>query len=92
MLEVEAAFLILTKDQDQVFSIISELITNKGYNYNKNGIRIIHDTYFDTKNNLLKQTGMALRIRNINEHFFKITLKILENSTEHYSKRIEIED
>ena len=92
MLEVEAAFIILTKDQDLVFSIISDLIINKGYNYNKNGIQIIQDTYFDTKNNLLKQTGIALRIRNINEHFFKITLKILENSTEHYSKRIEIED
>lgn len=78
MLEVEAAFIILTKDQDQVLSIISELITNKGYNYNKKGIQIIHDTYFDTKNYLLKQTGIALRIRVINEHFVKITLKILE--------------
>ena len=92
MLEVEAAFIILTKDQDQVFSIISELITNKGYNFNKKGFQIIHDTYFDTKNDLLKQSGIALRIRNINERSFKITLKILENSNEHYSKRIEIED
>jgi uncharacterized protein YjbK len=90
--EVEAALIILSKDEDQVFRIISKLITDKGYNYKKNGIQIIHDTYFDTKNDLLKQNGIALRIRNINEHIFKITLKILQNSTEHYAKRVEIED
>ncbi len=92
MSEVEAALIILSKNEEEVFSIIRELITNQGYNYKKNGIQIIHDTYFDTKNDLLIQNGIALRIRNINEEFFKITLKILQNSTEHYSKRIEIED
>jgi uncharacterized protein YjbK len=89
--EVETALIILSKDYDQIFNVINELITKKGYRTKTNGIQIIHDTYFDTKDEILKKNGIALRIRDINE-VFKITLKILQNTTENYSKRIEIED
>ena len=58
----------------------------------KNGIQIIHDTYFDTKDEILKKNKIALRIRDINEQISKITLKIVQNTTENYSKRVEIED
>lgn len=92
MLEVETALIILSKDYDQIFNVISELISNKGYRTKKNGIQIIHDTYFDTKDEILKKNKIALRIRDINEHVSKITLKILQDTTENYSKRIEIED
>jgi adenylate cyclase class IV len=90
--EVETALIILSKDYDQIFNVIDGLISNKGYITKKNGIQIIHDTYFDTKDEILKKNEIALRIRDINEQISKITLKILQNTTENYSKRIEIED
>ena len=92
MSEVETALIILSKDYDQIFNVIDGLISNKGYITKKNGIQIIHDTYFDTKDEILKKNKIALRIRDINEQISKITLKILQNTTENYSKRIEIED
>jgi adenylate cyclase class IV len=90
--EVETALIILSKDHDQIFNVIDELISNKGYRTRKNGIQIINDTYFDTKDEILKKNEIALRIRDINKQVSKITLKILQNTTENYSKRIEIED
>jgi adenylate cyclase class IV len=90
--EVETAFIILSKDYDQIFNVIDELISNKGYRTKKNGIQIIHDAYFDTKDEILKKNEIALRIRDIDEQVSKITLKILQNTTENYSERIEIED
>ena len=92
MSEVETAFIILSKDYDQLFGVIDELISSKGYRTQKNGIQIIHDTYFDTKDEILKKNEIALRIRIIDEQVSKITLKILQNTTENYSERIEIED
>jgi inorganic triphosphatase YgiF len=90
--EVETAFIILSKDYDQIFNVIDELISNKGYRTENNGIQIIHDTYFDTKDEILKKNEIALRIRNIDKNVPKITLKILQNTTENYSERIEIEN
>jgi uncharacterized protein YjbK len=90
--EVETAFIILSKDYDQLFGVIDELISSKGYRTKKKGIQIIHDTYFDTKDEILKKNEIALRIRIIDEQVSKITLKILQNTTENYSERIEIED
>jgi CYTH domain len=90
--EVESAFIILSKDYDQLYNVIEKLISNKGYRIKKNGIQIIHDTYFDTKDEILKKNNIALRIRNIDKEVSKITLKILQNTTENYSERIEIED
>jgi uncharacterized protein YjbK len=92
MSEVETALIILSKDYDQLFNVIDELITSKGFRTQKNGIQIIHDTYFDTKDEILKKNEIALRIRIIDEQVSKITLKILQNTTENYSERIEIED
>lgn len=92
MSEVETAFIILSKDYDQIFNVIDELISNKGYRTENNGIQIIHDTYFDTKDEILKKNEIALRIRNIDKNVPKITLKILQNTTENYSERIEIEN
>jgi len=90
--EVETAFIILSKDYDQLFNVIDEFISNKGYRTKKNGIQIIDDTYFDTEDEILKKNEIALRIRIIDEQVYKITLKILQNTTENYSERIEIED
>jgi hypothetical protein len=53
--EVETALIILSKDYDQIFNVIDELICNKGYRAKTNGIQIIHDTYFDTKDEILKK-------------------------------------
>ncbi|HEX2405835.1 MAG TPA: CYTH domain-containing protein, partial [Nitrososphaeraceae archaeon] len=92
MSEVETALIILSKDYDQIFNVIDELIYNKGYRTKTNGIQIIHDTYFDTKDEILKKNEIALRIRDIDEQVSKITLKIIQNTTENYSERIEIED
>ena len=55
MSEVETALIILSKDYDQLFNVIDELSTSKGYRTQKNGIQIIHDTYFDTKYEILKK-------------------------------------
>jgi uncharacterized protein YjbK len=90
--EVETALIILSKDYDQLFNVIDELISRQGYRTKKNGIQIIHDTYFDTKDEILQKNEIALRIRIIDEQVSKITLKILQNTTENYSERIEIED
>jgi inorganic triphosphatase YgiF len=90
--EVETAFIILSKDYDQIFNVIDGLISNRGYRTKNNGKQIIHDTYFDTKDEILKKNEVALRIRNINKQVSKITLKILQNTTENYSERIEIEN
>ena len=38
--------------------------------------KVIHDTYFDTKDEILKKNEIALRIREIDEQVTKITLKI----------------
>ena len=92
MSEVETAFIILSKDYGQLFNVIDKLISNKGYRTKKNGIQIIHDTYFDTKDEILKKNEIALRIRIIDKQVSKITLKILQNTTENYSERIEIEN
>ena len=92
MSEVETAFIILSKDYDQLFNVIDEFISSKGYRTKKNGIQIIDDTYFDTEDEILKKNEIALRIRIIDEQVYKITLKILQNTTENYSERIEIED
>lgn len=92
MSEVETALIILSKDYDQLFNVIDELISRKGYRTKKNGIQVIHDTYFDTKDEILQKNEIALRIRIIDEQVSKITLKILQNTTENYSERIEIED
>ena len=40
----------------------------------------------------MKKNEIALRIRNIDKNVPKITLKILQNTTENYSERIEIEN
>jgi len=90
--EVETAFIILSKDYDQLFNVIDEFISSKGYRTKKNGFQIIDDTYFDTEDEILKKNEIALRIRIIDEQVYKITLKILQNTTENYSERIEIED
>ena len=92
MSEVETAFIVLLKDYDQLFNVIDELISSKGYRTKKLGIQIIHDTYFDTEDEILRKNEIALRIRIIDEQVSKITLKILQNTTENYSERIEIED
>ena len=92
MSEVETSFIILSKDYDQIFNVIERLISSKGYRIKKNGIQIIHDTYFDTKDEILKKNEIALRIRDIDKQVSKITLKILQNTTENYSERMEIEN
>jgi len=90
--EIETAFMILSKNYDQIFTIIDRLISDEGYKTEKNGIQIIHDTYFDTKDEILKNHESALRIREIDKQDSIITLKILKNTTKNYSERIELED
>ena len=92
MSEIETAFMILSKNYDQIFTIIDQLISDEGYKTDKNGIQIIDDTYFDTKDEILKNHESALRIREIDKQGSIITLKILKNTTKNYSERIEIED
>ena len=82
--------MILSKNYDQIFNIIDQLISDEGYKTEKNGIQIIHDTYFDTKDEILKNHESALRIREINKQDSIISLKILKNTTKNYSERIEI--
>ena len=84
--------MILSNNYDQIFTIIDQLISDEGYKTEKNGIQIIHDTYFDTEDEILKNHESALRIREINKQDSIITLKILKNTTKNYSERIEIED
>jgi inorganic triphosphatase YgiF len=71
--------MILSNNYDQIFTIIDQLISDEGYKTEKNGIQIIHDTYFDTKDEILKNHESALRIREINKQDSIITLKILKN-------------
>ena len=92
MSEIETAFIILSKNYNQIFNVIDQLIFSEGYKAKKNGIQIIHDTYFDTKDEILKKNDIALRIREIDEKVSKITLKILKTTTNNYSERIEIEE
>ena len=92
MSEVETAFIIHSTKHDEIFNVIDQLIISEGYLAKKNGIQIIHDTYFDTKDEILKKNEIALRIREIDEQVTKITLKKLIHTTENYSERIEIED
>ena len=84
--------MILSKNYDQIFTIVDQLISDEGYKTDKNGIQIIYDTYFDTKDEILKNHESALRIREIDKQDSIITLKILKNTTKNYSERIEIED
>ena len=90
--EIETAFMILSKNFDQVFDIVDQLISDEGFKTDKIGIQIIQDTYFDTKDEILKNHNSALRIREIDKQGSIITLKILKNTTKNYSERIEIED
>ena len=90
--EIETAFMILSKNYDKIFTIIDQLICEEGFKTEINGIQIIHDTYFDTKDEILKKHESALRIRKIDKQDSLITLKILKNTTKNYSERIEIED
>ncbi len=92
MSEIETTFIILSKNYDQIFNIIDQLISDEGYNTEKNGIQIIHDTYFDTKDEILKNHESALRIRKIEKQDSIISLKILKNTTKNYSESIELED
>ncbi len=92
MSEIETTFIILSKNYDQIFNIIDQLISDEGYKTEKNGIQIIYDTYFDTKDEILKNHESALRIRKIEKQDSIITLKILKNTTKNYSERIELED
>ena len=84
--------MILSKNYNQIFTIINQLISEEGYKTEKNGIQTIHDTYFDTEDEILKNHKIALRIREINKQDSIITLKIIKNTTKNYSERIEIED
>jgi inorganic triphosphatase YgiF len=90
--EIETAFMILSTNYDQIFTIIDQLISDEGYKTEKNGIQTIHDTYFDTKDEILKNHESALRIREIDKQDSIITLKMLKNTTKNYSERIELED
>lgn len=92
MSEVETAFIIHSTNYDQIFNVIDQLIVSEGYIAKKNGIQLIHDTYFDTKDEILKKNEIALRIREIDEQVTNITLKKLKKTTKNYSERIEIED
>ena len=67
--------MILSTNYDQIFTTIDQLISDEGYKTERNGIQIIHDTYFDTKDEILKKNEIALRIREIDEQVSKITLK-----------------
>ena len=58
MSEIETAFIILSKDYELIFNIIDKLITNKGYKTYENGTLIIYDTYFDTKDEILKKNKL----------------------------------
>ena len=78
MSEVETAFIIHSTNYDQIFNVIDQLIVSEGYIAKKNGIQLIHDTYFDTKDEILKKNEIALRIREIDEQVIKITLKKLK--------------
>jgi hypothetical protein len=84
--------MILSKNYDQIFTLIDQLISDEGYKIENNGVQIIHDTYFDTKDELLKKHESALRIREIDKQDSIISLKILKNTTKNYSERIELED
>ena len=72
MSEVETAFIILSKDDDQLFNVIDKLISNKGYRTKKNGIQIIHDTYFDTKDEILKKMKLHYVLELLINKFLKL--------------------
>jgi inorganic triphosphatase YgiF len=89
--EIESTFVVLSRDYNRVYDLISECIFNKGYGIEKNEIQI-SDAYFDSKDEILKNKDIALRIRTINGKITKITLKIPRNVTENYSERVELEE
>ena len=91
MSEIESTFVVLSRDYNRVYNLISECIFNNGYGIEKKEIQI-SDVYFDTKDEILKNKETALRIRTINDKITKITLKIPRNVTENYSERVELEE
>ena len=91
MSETESTFVVLSRDYNRVYNLISECIFNNGYEIEKKEIQI-SDEYFDTKDEILKNKEIALRIRTINDKITKITLKIPRNVTENYSERVELEE
>jgi inorganic triphosphatase YgiF len=88
--EVENALLILTNDNEQVRKMINELLLRNGFLSEQKMRRTMIDTYFDYKENSLKNHKIELRIRSI-EGVPKITLKVLKKETPSHSERVEIE-
>jgi uncharacterized protein YjbK len=89
--EVENALLILANDNEQVQKIINELLLRNGYTSEHKGRRTMIDTYFDYKDNSLKNHKIELRIRSIEGGVSKITLKVLKKEAPSQSERVEIE-
>jgi CYTH domain len=89
--EVENALLILANDNEQVQKIINELLLRNGYISEQKGKRTMIDTYFDYKDNSLKNHKIELRIRSIEGGVSKITLKVLKKEAPSQSERVEIE-
>ena len=73
MSEVETAFIIHSTKHDEIFDVIDKLIISEGYIAKKNGIQIIHDTYFDTKDEILKK----MRLHYVLEKLMNKLLKLL---------------
>ena len=91
MSEIESTFVVLSRDYNRVYNLISECIFNNGYVIEKKEVQI-SDVYFDTKDEILKNKEIALRIRTINNKISKITLKMPGKVTENYSERVELEE
>lgn len=91
MSEIESTFIVLSRDYNRIYNLIGECIFNNGYGIEKKEIHI-SDVYFDTKDEILKNKEIALRIRTINDKISKITLKMPVNVTENYSERTELEE
>jgi uncharacterized protein YjbK len=89
--EVENALLILTKDNEQLEKILTDLILGNGYQFDQKGRRTMTDMYFDYKDKILKKHKINLRIRSIEGETPKITLKVLKKVTSSHSERVEIE-
>ena len=89
--EVENALLILTNNNEQVRNMINELLLRNGFLSEQKGRRRMIDTYFDYKDNSLKNNKIELRIRSIEGGVSKITLKVLKKETQSHSERVEIE-
>lgn len=91
MSEIESSFIILSRDYNKIYRLISECIFNNGYEVEKKENQI-SDVYFDTTDEILKNKETELRIRTIDNKISKITLKIQGNITETYSERVELEE